>query len=202
MDDVASMRTIKARLDATAGDTPNLVDVQAREAFRSFAPPSVADRLPGVAITPAQRQRRSLIDGRRPQDRHAARAQHVLGDAAVPELLREPRRPAGEHRLLGRDVDEACTRRAPSAGAIDPCYPEQARHPARAQPAVREARSGSRWTSCSSRWSTTSRRRSRTRWAAASARRSPRPPKPRAPRSRRRKTSVRRRREFASSTPS
>jgi hypothetical protein len=52
VEDVETMRGIKANLDATKAANPNLVEIAAREVWRSRHPESVADPIPAHAWTP------------------------------------------------------------------------------------------------------------------------------------------------------
>ncbi len=50
VEDVNAMREIKKGMDAVKEANPNMAEVAAKSAFRSFAPPSVADPLPQVRL--------------------------------------------------------------------------------------------------------------------------------------------------------
>ena len=64
MESVDDMRSIKARLDATARETPNLVEMAARAAFRSYSPCSVADPPEAQGFTRARKRRAALVAAR------------------------------------------------------------------------------------------------------------------------------------------
>jgi hypothetical protein len=67
VEDVTDMREIKKGLDAMKKDNPNMAEVAAKAAFKSYAPPVVADPLPKYRFTAAQKKRVELTAGFVPQ---------------------------------------------------------------------------------------------------------------------------------------
>src|SRR5262249_55901496 len=68
VEDVDSMRTIKAGLDSKMKANPNFVDVAAREVWRSRNPEKVADEAPSRTWTRTARERAAAM-ARRPEIR-------------------------------------------------------------------------------------------------------------------------------------
>src|SRR5512143_3378417 len=57
VENVEEMRVIKGDIDAIKKENPNLVEIAAKAAFKSYAPPAVADPLPKWKFTAAQKKR-------------------------------------------------------------------------------------------------------------------------------------------------
>src|SRR5205085_236581 len=57
VEDVNAMREIKKGLDSVKEANPNMAEIAAKEAFKSFAPPAVSDALPRFAVTSKQKAR-------------------------------------------------------------------------------------------------------------------------------------------------
>jgi predicted nucleotide-binding protein (sugar kinase/HSP70/actin superfamily) len=125
VEDVDDMRVIKAQIDATVKDTPNLVEVAARAAFRSYAPASVADGRAAFAVTPAQLRRSRLV---------AARGclrigmPKVLSMYTVAPLFRTYFESLGvqPRNVVFSDFTSAkLYKDGAKRGAIDPCFPSK-----------------------------------------------------------------------------
>jgi predicted CoA-substrate-specific enzyme activase len=125
VESVDEMRAIKARLDATADDTPNMVEVAARTTFRSSSPDSVSDPVPTLRITAAQKSRAALMEGRGSLRIGMPR---VLGMYSMAPLFRtyfeslgvEPRNIVFSDFTSPKLYKEGAKR-----GAIDPCFPSK-----------------------------------------------------------------------------
>src|SRR5213080_175422 len=65
VEDVSDMREIKKGLDAMKKENPNLAEVGAKAAFKSYNPPAVADHLPKRAFTAKQKKRVELMKRRK-----------------------------------------------------------------------------------------------------------------------------------------
>ena len=88
VEDVADMREIKKGLDAAKKENPNMVEVAAKAAFKSYAPKVVADPLPKFALTAeAEEARGADEEARQPAHRHSAHPQHVYGESDFQRLL-------------------------------------------------------------------------------------------------------------------
>lgn len=123
--DVASMKAIKRQVDATAADTPNLVDIQAKEAFRSSAPPLVADPAPSFAFTTAQKRRLALM--RRRADLRIG-IPRVVSMYSVTPLFRTYFESLGvrpENIVISDVTSPKLYREGARRGAIDPCFPSK-----------------------------------------------------------------------------
>ncbi len=125
VEDVDTMKAIKEQLDATAEDTPNLVDVQSREAFKSYAPPLVADPLPRPALTAAQKRRIALMEGRGSLRIGMPR---VLSMYSVTPVFRTYFESLGVQpgNIVFSDVTSPkLYKEGAKRGAIDPCFPSK-----------------------------------------------------------------------------
>jgi len=125
VEDVASMKAIKNKADATAADTPNLVEVQAKEAFRSYAPAVIADPLPSLAFTTAQKERIARMKGRASLRIGIPR---VVSMYSVTPLFRAYFESLGVHpaNIVFSDVTSPrLYKEGAKRGAIDPCFPSK-----------------------------------------------------------------------------
>ncbi len=125
VEDLESMRVIKAQLDATAKDTANLIDVAARGAFKSYAPEIVADPAPRPAITVAQRERAKRV---------AARADLRIGMPRVLALYQmaplfrtyfEALGVQPKNIVFSSTTSPKLYKEGAKRGAIDPCFPSK-----------------------------------------------------------------------------
>lgn len=125
VESVDDMRVIKDQLEATTDDTPNLVDVGAREAFRSYSPDVIADSGPSLALTSAQRGRVRLLEGRSELRIGMPR---VLSMYTVAPVFRSYFESLG---VLRRNVvfsdftSPTLYKDGAKRGAIDPCFPSK-----------------------------------------------------------------------------
>jgi predicted CoA-substrate-specific enzyme activase len=125
VEDVDVMRRIKARLDATAEATPNLVDVAARNAFRSYDPVILADPESRLKLTAAQRRRAKL---RRARPDLRIGMPRVLGMYTVAPLFRTYFESLGvrSRNVVWSDfTSSALYREGAKRGAVDPCFPSK-----------------------------------------------------------------------------
>jgi predicted CoA-substrate-specific enzyme activase len=119
------MRVIKARIEATTTDTPNLVDIAARDAFKSYSPESVSDPRPRLTVTAAQKSRAARMDGR--EDLRIGMPR-VLGMYSVAPLFRTYFESLGvrPRNIVFSDVTSpSLYKEGAKRGAIDPCYPSK-----------------------------------------------------------------------------
>ncbi|MBI3049047.1 MAG: CoA activase [Acidobacteria bacterium] len=125
VEDVGSMRTIKAGVDSVKQANPNLVEIAAREAFRSRGPENVADPIPARVWSRATRARVEAMT-RRPSVR--------IGMPRVLNMYTYAPFFAGYFESLGllggNLVYSDCTsgemyRAGATRGAIDPCFPSK-----------------------------------------------------------------------------
>jgi len=125
VEDVASMKAIKKGVDATAADTPNFVEIQAKEAFRSYAPPLVADPLPSFAFTVAQKHRVALMESRAGVKIGIPR---VLSMYSVTPMFRTYFESLGvrtKNIVLSDVTSPKLYKNGAKRGTIDPCFPSK-----------------------------------------------------------------------------
>ena len=125
VESVDEMRVIKAGLDATEDDTPNLVAYAARSAFRSYVTELVVDPIDTIAYTAARRRRREVV-GRRGALRIGM--PRALGMYTVAPLFRTYFESLGVKpgNIVFSDVTSpALYKEGAKRGAIDPCFPSK-----------------------------------------------------------------------------
>ena len=125
VEDVATMRGIKAHLDATKAANPNLVEMAAREVWRSRHPESVADPIPTHAWSAAARHRVALMKRR---ERLRIGIPRVLNMYAYTPLFSSYLESLGvkAERIVYSDFTTGDMYRAGSSrGSIDPCFPSK-----------------------------------------------------------------------------
>jgi predicted CoA-substrate-specific enzyme activase len=125
VEDLETMRGIKANLDATKAANPNLVEISAREVWRLRHPESVADAIPASAWTPAARHRLALMKQRAHLRVGIPR---VLNMYAYAPLFSSYLESLGVHaeNIVYSDVTTGDMYRAGSSrGSIDPCFPSK-----------------------------------------------------------------------------
>ncbi|MDH5760774.1 MAG: acyl-CoA dehydratase activase-related protein, partial [Gemmatimonadota bacterium] len=125
VEDVDAMRAIKAELDATTGDTPNMVDVQAHEAFRSFSPPDVSDAIPRFAFTEAQKERVRLMEGRKTLRIGIPRVLNMYSSGPFFRTYFESLGVAGANVVYSDVTSQKLYKEGAKRGAIDPCFPSK-----------------------------------------------------------------------------
>ncbi len=125
VEDVNAMREIKKGLDSMKGANPNLGEVAARWAFRSFRPPPVADSLPKYTFTAKQKAR---------AERMKKRSELRIG---IPRVLNQySTNPAfsayfeslgvkSENLVYSDYTSEELYKAGAKRGAIDPCFPSK-----------------------------------------------------------------------------
>jgi activator of 2-hydroxyglutaryl-CoA dehydratase/predicted nucleotide-binding protein (sugar kinase/HSP70/actin superfamily) len=125
VDDVQSMRGIQAHQDAIRAANPNLVEIAAREVWRSRHPESVADPLPARAWSVAARRRIAIAE-RRPLMRIGI--PRVLSMYAYAPLFSSYLESLGvrAENIVYSDVTTGeMYRTGSSRGSIDPCFPSK-----------------------------------------------------------------------------
>ncbi len=125
VESVDEMRVIKAQLDRTTQDTPNLVEVAARAAFRSCSPDSVADDLPVLRVTSTQKERVRLMEGRADLRIGMPR---VLGMYTMAPLFRAYFESLGvqsRNVVFSDFTSPKLYKEGAKRGAIDPCFPSK-----------------------------------------------------------------------------
>ena len=125
VEDVGAMRSIKAGLDAVKNANPNLVDIAAREVWRSRNPQKVADPIPTRAWTSAAKQRIALMKQRSRLRIGIPRVLNMylyapLFSAYLESLGMEP-----ENLVYSEFTGQDMYRAGAGRGAIDPCFPSK-----------------------------------------------------------------------------
>jgi predicted nucleotide-binding protein (sugar kinase/HSP70/actin superfamily) len=127
VEDVAIMRGIKARLDATKAANPNLVEMAAREVWRSRHPESVADPIPtGARAWSATARNRVALMKRRGELRIGI--PRVLNMYAYTPLFSAYLESLGvraENVVYSDFTTGDMYRAGSSRGSIDPCFPSK-----------------------------------------------------------------------------
>jgi predicted CoA-substrate-specific enzyme activase len=125
VEDVGAMRGIKAGLDAIKNANPNLVDIAAREVWRSRNPQKVADAIPTRAWTSVAKQRIALMKKRSSLRIGMPRVLNMylyapLFSAYLESLGLEP-----ENLVYSEFTGQDMYRAGAGRGAIDPCFPSK-----------------------------------------------------------------------------
>ena len=125
VEDVSAMRGIKAGLDAVKNDNPNLVDIAAREVWRSRNPTSVADPFPARAWTAAARQRRARMKSRATHRVGMPRVLNLYLYAPLFSAYLESLGVQPENIIYSDFTTQELYRTGAGRGAIDPCFPSK-----------------------------------------------------------------------------
>ena len=125
VEDVTAMRGIKAGLDAVKNANPNLVDIAAREVWRSRNPKSVADPVPARAWTSAAKQRIGLMKGRATHRVGMPRVLNMYLYAPMFSAYLESLGVQPENIIYTDFTTQEMYRTGAGRGAIDPCFPSK-----------------------------------------------------------------------------
>jgi len=125
VEDVETMRGIKAHLDATKAANPNLVEIAAREVWRSRHPESVADPIPTRAWTAAARRRIALMKQRGRLRIGIPRVLNMYAYAPLFSSYLESLGVPAENIVYSDFTSGEMYRAGSSRGSIDPCYPSK-----------------------------------------------------------------------------
>jgi predicted CoA-substrate-specific enzyme activase len=125
VEDVATMRGIKARLDATKAANPNLVELAAREVWRSSYPENVADPIPTRAWSPATRHRIGLMKRRKHLRIGIPRVLNLYAYAPLFSSYLESLGVRPERVVYSDFTTVDMYRAGSSRGSIDPCFPSK-----------------------------------------------------------------------------
>jgi predicted nucleotide-binding protein (sugar kinase/HSP70/actin superfamily) len=125
VEDVEAMRVIKKGLDAVKGSNPNLVEVAAKAAFKSFNPANVADPLPRLAITRKQKGRVELMKKREQVRIGMPRALNMYSQTPVFSAYFEALGIKPENLVYSDYTSEQLYKEGAKRGAIDPCFPSK-----------------------------------------------------------------------------
>ena len=125
VEDVNDMREIKKGLDAAKKDNPNMAEVAAKAAFKSYGPPVVADPLPKYSFTAKQKKRIELMKKRKDVRIGIPR---ILNHYSVNPMFSayfEALGIPGENLVYSDYTNEALYKEGAKRGAIDPCFPSK-----------------------------------------------------------------------------
>ncbi len=125
VEDVNDMREIKKGLDAAKKDNPNLAEVAAKAAFKSYAPPVVADPLPKFRFTAAQKKRVELMEKRKSLRIGIPRILNVYSIGPMFSAYFEALGIPAENLIYSDYTNEQLYKEGAKRGAIDPCFPSK-----------------------------------------------------------------------------
>ena len=125
VEDVATMRGVKARLDATKAANPNLVEMAAREVWRSRYPESVADPIPTRAWNSAARHRIALMKRRARLRIGIPRVLNMYAYAPLFSSYLESLGVRADSIVYSDFTTVDMYRAGSSRGSIDPCFPSK-----------------------------------------------------------------------------
>ncbi len=125
VEDVNDMREIKKGLDAAKRDNPNMAEVAAKAAFKSYAPPSVSEPLPKFAFTAAQKKRVELMKKRKDLRIGIPRILNMYTVNPVFSAYFEALGIPAENLIYSDYTSEQLYKEGAKRGAIDPCFPSK-----------------------------------------------------------------------------
>jgi activator of 2-hydroxyglutaryl-CoA dehydratase/predicted nucleotide-binding protein (sugar kinase/HSP70/actin superfamily) len=125
VEDLETMRGIKANLDATKAANPNLVEISAREVWRSRHPENVADAIPASAWTAAARRRLALMKQRAHLRVGIPRVLNLYAYAPLFSSYLESLGVRAENIVYSDFTTGDMYRAGSSRGSIDPCFPSK-----------------------------------------------------------------------------
>jgi len=125
VEDVNDMREIKKGLDAAKRDNPNLAEVGAKAAFKSYAPPPVTDQPPKYTFTSAQKKRIELMNRRKNLRIGIPRVLNMYSVAPMFSAYFEALGIPGENLIYSDFTNEQLYKEGAKRGAIDPCFPSK-----------------------------------------------------------------------------
>ncbi len=125
VEDVETMRGIKAHLDATKAANPNLVELAAREVWRSRHPESVADPIPTRPWTAAARGRVARMKQRGQLRIGIPRVLNMYAYTPLFSAYLESLGVRAENVVYSDFTSGEMYRAGSSRGSIDPCYPSK-----------------------------------------------------------------------------
>ena len=123
VEDVASMRRIKADLDATKQSAPNFVEIAATEVWKSRRPGSVADPVPPRAWTRAARARSEGMKRRQTARIGMPRVLNMYVYAPFFSGYFESLGIPGGNLVYSDFTTNEMYREGATRGAVDPCFP-------------------------------------------------------------------------------
>ncbi len=125
VEDVNAMREIKKGLDSVKGSNPNMTEVGARWAFRSYQPPSVAEPLPKFAFTAKQKARVERMKKRSEYRIGCPRVLNVYTLGPLFSAYFEALGVKAENLVYSDFTSEDMYKAGAKRGSIDPCFPSK-----------------------------------------------------------------------------
>jgi len=125
VEDVNDMREIKKGLDAAKKENPNLAEVGAKAAFKSYAPPAVADPFPKYAFTAKRKKRAELMKKRRDLRIGIPRIMNMYSVNPIFSAYFEALGIPAENIVYSDYTSETLYKEGAKRGAIDPCFPSK-----------------------------------------------------------------------------
>jgi len=123
VEDVDSMREIKAGLDAVKKVNPNFVEIAAKEVWNARKPERVADPIPARAWTKSARRRTELMAGREKLRIGMPRVLNMYVYAPFFSAYFESLGVPGGNLVYSDFTSGELYREGSGRGAIDPCFP-------------------------------------------------------------------------------
>ncbi len=125
VEDVNDMRSIKGNLDRIKKANPNFVEIAARAVFRVPDAPNVADPLPKIRLTPAQKKRAALMESRAKMRLGMPRVLNMYSQAPVFTAYFASLGVKAENIVWSDYTSEQLYKDGAKRGSIDPCFPSK-----------------------------------------------------------------------------
>ncbi len=125
VEDVNDMREIKKGLDAAKKENPNMAEIAAKAAFKSYAPPVVADPPPKFRLTAAQKKRAELMERRQNLRIGIPRILNMYSIGPIFSAYFEALGIPAENLVYSDYTNEQLYKEGAKRGAIDPCFPSK-----------------------------------------------------------------------------
>ncbi len=125
VEDVNDMREIKKGLDAMKKQNPNMAEVAAKAAFKSYAPPVAADLPPQYAFTAKQKKRVELMKKRKDLRIGIPRVLNQYSVNPIFSAYFEALGIPAENIVYSDFTSEQLYKEGAKRGAIDPCFPSK-----------------------------------------------------------------------------
>ncbi|MFI5175353.1 MAG: BadF/BadG/BcrA/BcrD ATPase family protein [Terriglobia bacterium] len=125
VEDVDDMRVIKKGLDTVKQSNPNLVELAAKDCWKSMKPQMVADSLPRFAVTTSQKRRVELMKKRSQLRIGIPRVLNMYSQNPLFSAYFESLGVKPENLIYSDFTTEQLYKEGAKRGAIDPCFPSK-----------------------------------------------------------------------------
>jgi predicted CoA-substrate-specific enzyme activase len=125
VENVEEMRGIKGNLDKIKKANPNFVEIAAKAVFRVSDPPLVADPLPKIQITAAQKNRAALMKKRGEIRIGMPRVLNMYSQTPIFTGYFASLGIKAENMVYSDYTSEELYKEGAKRGAIDPCFPSK-----------------------------------------------------------------------------